>query len=94
VKTRRHVPCVRVVPTHDRGFIGRSTSVFEYIFTPDEPDDGPPDGPRTIDAKNVEDAIQILFLRELRSRGVAGTIRARRLGSRDSWVAHRYDPRR
>jgi hypothetical protein len=69
-------------------------SVFEYTFTPDDPDDGTAEAPRTIDAGTVEDAIQILFLRDLATRGVAGTIRVRRLGGRGPWLVRRFAPYR
>lgn len=66
---------------------------FEYIFTPDGCD-RPVDAPRVISATTIEDAIQILFLRELAELGVAGTVRVRRWRSHDPWIPWRYVPQR
>ncbi|HEY6006663.1 MAG TPA: hypothetical protein VIV57_27530 [Anaeromyxobacter sp.] len=68
--------------------------VFEYIFTPDDSEGRPADAPLIICAKTIEDAIQILFLRELAERGVAGTIRVRRWRCGGRWIAKRYVPDR
>jgi hypothetical protein len=78
---------------HGSGCIGRSMGAFEYIFTSDDCD-GLVDAPRVIGATSIEDAIQILFLRELAERGIVGTLRVRRWLSHDPWIVWRYVPHR
>jgi hypothetical protein len=70
-----------------------SMAVFEYIFRPDG-EAVPDDAPRPITAATIQDAAQILFLRELAERGVAGTLRLRPRYGHDIWTVWRFVPRR
>ncbi|HEY6006674.1 MAG TPA: hypothetical protein VIV57_27585 [Anaeromyxobacter sp.] len=65
---------------------------FEYIFAPDDRNGEPPEAPRIVRATNVDDAVQILFLRDLRIRGVPGTVRVRRHQTHDRWLVRRFLP--
>ncbi len=65
---------------------------FEYTFAPDDLSGAPPEPPGIVRATTVEDAVQILFLRDLRIRGVAGTLRVRKFQTHDRWVVRRYLP--
>jgi hypothetical protein len=75
-----------------RGASSPSMAVFEYIFTPDDPRDGPAGALQRIDATSVEDAIQILFLTELEEYAIPGTLKVRRWRSGGRWTAQRYEP--
>jgi hypothetical protein len=65
---------------------------FEYIFAPDDGGGEGDAAPQAIYASTIHDAIQILFLQDLRARGVSGTVRVRRYRSRDRWIVQRYVP--
>jgi hypothetical protein len=65
---------------------------FEYIFAPDNGGLAPPEAPQIVRATNVDDAVQILFLRDLRILGVPGTLRVRRYQTHDRWLVRRFLP--
>jgi hypothetical protein len=65
---------------------------FEYIFAPDDRAFAPPDAPGIVRATSVDDAVQILFLRDLRILGVPGTLRVRRYQTHDRWLVRRFLP--